>query len=257
MKNRNLAMIAMVFSLLLLTLPVNVFAKSQQKSDNSLQSRIEEQLSNHDLLRGNAIDVSANESVVTISGTVATLYQARQVAQVVEKTADDHRLVNDLAVKPLGVPDQQLQENVNKQLQHNVQYSVYDWVNFDVKGGTVTLKGWVYEPWHKRLFEHVVERVPGVSRINNDIKVESQSLFDDEIRYRAARLIYNDRFFAPVTEISAPAVHLIVNEGVVTLEGTVDTKHDRNWAMNTILMNTDALSVVNNLQLRQASHASR
>ena len=91
--------------------------------------------------------------------------------------------------------------------------------------------------------------MPGVTQIINDIKVESGMISDDEIRHKAARLIYNDPFYRPFSKEPGPPIHIIVNRGYVTLEGSVDSQMQADRATQAIYAVANAFNVENHLQI--------
>jgi osmotically-inducible protein OsmY len=233
------------------------FAGAGSGTDQSVQTAIEERLNRQGLLKGNSINVIVEDNSIILSGTVSSLFEVSKAEHEARDVGDNFKIVNRLAATPVATSDEDLANSVAKRLRENVFFSIFDWVNLDVTKGQVTLTGWVYEPWHKRQFEHQAERVVGVSKISNEIQVESGCLFDDEMRNKAARIVYDDPFFAPINGVRTPTVHIVVNEGVVTLEGEVETTHERSWAQNTISMNTGALQIINHLQVEGKSRAQK
>lgn len=224
-------------------------AQSAGSTEQAIRTVILDRLQKHGLLKDDNITVTVGDSIVTLSGTVTTLQQKRRAEDDAANVANAFNLVDNLSVRPVMISDQDLYEEVVKQLRHNVFYSIYDWVNLNVKDGKVTLGGWVYEPWHKRQFEHQVERVPGVVSIDNRIEIESGSQFDDGIRFKAAKLIYDNPFYEAYSSLPGAPIHIVVNNGDVTLEGMVSTTFQKNWAKNAIYTSTDAFHVYNHLQI--------
>jgi len=96
-----------------------------------------------------------------------------------------------------------------------------------VNNGVVTLSGWAYLPWTGSQPVKVAEKVEGVQLVNDQIQKESGS---DEIRYRAARLIYSDLMFESYAYQLDPPIHIIVNGPNVDLEGAAVSKVEKDWA---------------------------
>jgi len=227
----------------------NVLAQAGKDADQAVRTVIENRLAKHDLLTDNEIKIDVSDSTITLKGNVATLYQRQQVEHEALSVGENYRILDSLTVKPTGIPDAELKKNIVKRINDNVFYSIFDQVTLDVSNGSVTLGGWVNEPWHKGQFEHQVQRVPGVVQITNNIKIESPSIYDDDIRNTAAQLIYNDPSFELYSGAAGDPIHIVVNNGEVTLEGEVAYASQRNWAENTITANTDAFKVTNNLRV--------
>lgn len=250
MRNRTIAaLLVPAICLVMIALPGTAVSQGNENTNQALKTVIMNRLQKHGLLKDNDIRVFVADTSITLDGTVATLHQKGQVEHDAGEVAGGYLLIDNLGVKPVNITDKDLMAKVTRQLQNNVFYSIFDWVTLDVSGGKVTLAGWVYEPWHKRQFEHQVDRVPGVIAVDNRIKIESGSFYDDDIRFKAARLIYDDPFYDAYSSMPGAPIHIVVNEGDVTLYGLVSNSFQKNWAKNAIYSNTGAFNVYNNLQI--------
>ena len=111
-------------------------------------------------------------------------------------------------------------------------YGVFDWLEGTVgPDGVVTLRGWVTRPTTKSDAEARVKEIEGVTRLNSQIKVLPLSPNDDRIR----RAVYFALFGSdsPLFRYALganPTIHIIVENGRVTLKGTVSSEGDRNVA---------------------------
>lgn len=229
--------------------PAPVRAKSDKRTDQAIQTLLENRLKDHDILKNNNLQVSvANDSII-IAGMVPTIAAKMKAEKDARKIADNYTIIDRLTLQPLKLTDQQLLDQVVDKIKHNVFYSIFDWVTIGVTNGSVTLNGWVDDPWHRSLFEHQVEKVPGVTVIDNKITILPVSIFDDEIRARAAKLIYDNSDFEPYAMVMNPDIHIIVDDGKVTLEGYVTSRYQRNMAEYLINVDTNAMQIKNNLQI--------
>lgn len=226
-------------------------ADDKPLSDKMVKQIVEHRLEKHKLLTNNNIQVTVKDSVITLDGTVPTLNAKQKAEDDAREAEESYQIVNNLTIPSNGMTAQQLAENVVGEIQRTLFYSVFDWITVQVKNDTVTLRGWVYQPWHKGEFQDQVERVRGVNGVINDIKVLPASPLDDQIRSRAARVIYNDPSFQRYAYQLNPPIHIIVNDGKVTLYGVVDSQFDRNWVAQLVRSRTDAFSVDNQLEVSQ------
>jgi len=111
-------------------------------------------------------------------------------------------------------------------------YNVFDWLEGEVRpDGTVVLRGQVVRPTTKSDAENRVKRVEGVERVVNEIQVLPLSPNDDRIRRQVYRTLFNwdSPLFRYATQ-SVPPIHIIVQNGRVTLKGVVANKGDSNYA---------------------------
>ena len=90
-------------------------------------------------------------------------------------------------------------------MQRYAQFTIFDDVNANVKDGVVTLTGKVTMPYKRDDIEKRVAKVDGVRSVNDQITVLPVSQFDDELRYRIARSIYNNSNFWNYAIMAEPA----------------------------------------------------
>jgi hyperosmotically inducible periplasmic protein len=132
----------------------------------------------------------------------------------------------------LGAKDNSkpLPERVRHELAMLPYYNVFDDLGFKVDGGTVYLYGDVTNPVLKTDAERTAKRVEGVQQVVNNINVLPLSPMDWQIRRAEYRAIFG---YGPMYRYamgSMPSIHIIVNNGRVTLEGVVDNQGDKNIA---------------------------
>ena len=96
--------------------------------------------------------------------------------------------------------------------------------------------------------------MPGVTSVTNDLKVLPLSTFDDQLRRRVASAIYRDSVLSRYALQAVPPIHIIVENGRVTLEGVVNNEMEKNVAG--IRASSAGLSfgpVTNNLRVENPS----
>lgn len=130
-------------------------------------------------------------------------------------------------------------------------YSVFDNLAFEVQGNTVTLLGQVTRPVLKSDAENVVKRIEGVERVANKIEVLPPSPGDDRIRLAVYRAIYGEAALQKYAVQAIPSVHIIVNNGQVTLEGVVTSEADKNIANIRAKSVSGVFSVTNNIRVEK------
>jgi hyperosmotically inducible protein len=132
-------------------------------------------------------------------------------------------------------------------IRHNLlmlpYFSIFDDLTFQLDGTVVTLRGACppEPPWDiSSDAERAVKQVPGVTKVINEIKVLPLSPMDWQIRRAEARAIYGDPTIGMRYGHQAlPTIHIIVENGHVTLDGVVDN------AMDDTLIRTRANEVPN------------
>jgi hyperosmotically inducible protein len=156
---------------------------------------------------------------------------------------------NDAFVRgPQG--ETRLVQEVRHQLVMLPYYTIFDDLAFHVDGSTVTLLGAVTNPVLKSDAENVVKRIEGVTQVNNQIKVLPLSPMDNQIRRAEFRAIYGDPQIGDRYGHQAlPGIHIIVENGHVTLEGVVASEGDKNLINVRANSVPGVFSVTNNLQV--------
>jgi osmotically-inducible protein OsmY len=131
------------------------------------------------------------------------------------------------------VSDAQLQKTLSKKLAYDrVGYrdNAFNNLTLDVKDGTVTVGGETVNYVARDSALATVQRMPGVKDVVNEVKVLPTSIFDDQIRIRTARAIYRDSVLGRYAIDPVDPIRIIVDNGHVTLYGTVQSQMDKNIA---------------------------
>jgi len=128
------------------------------------------------------------------------------------------------------VPDAVIVKKLTHEIRMYPRYSIFDNVSFAVNEGRVELLGAVSQPYKKADLGRIAQRVPGVVSLSNDIKVLPVSPMDNRLRWQVARAIYRDPVLSQYALQAVPPIHIIVDNGHVTLEGVVRTDMEKNVA---------------------------
>ena len=145
------------------------------------------------------------------------------------------------------------QDRITREVRHELvmlpYYGVFDNLTYRVDGTAVTLMGQVTKPTLKSDAGNVVKGIEGVERVDNKIQVLPLSSMDDGLRLAEYRAIYGTPGLDRYAMQAVPPIHIIVDNGKVTLEGVVATQADKDTAgvrANTV---NGVFSVTNNLRL--------
>lgn len=123
-----------------------------------------------------------------------------------------------------------IQREVLHELRMLPYYTVFDDLEYSVDGGHVTLSGDVTDPTLKSNAVAAVKSISGVTSVTDNIKVLPLSGADDRIRREEYRTIYGEPQLTKYSWASVQGIHIIVENGHVTLKGDVDNEADRNVA---------------------------
>ncbi|MEO7144376.1 MAG: BON domain-containing protein [Bryobacteraceae bacterium] len=145
------------------------------------------------------------------------------------------------------------QSRLLKEVHHELvmlpYYSVFDELSYRVDGTKVTLFGKVTRPTLKSDAGNVVKRIEGVSAIDNQIEVLPLSPNDDNIRRAVYRAIYSRPGLDRYSLMAVPSIHIIVENGNVTLDGVVGNAGDKTIAGIAANGVSGVFAVTNNLVL--------
>lgn len=163
-----------------------------------------------------------------------------------------------LLAAPMGlIAGQGISEAGRKRLEREVRrelvtlpfYSLFDHFAFRVDGYTVTLMGKVTKPTLKSDAERMVKKIEGVEKVVNQIQVLPLSSFDDQLRLALYRAVYGHTALQALSVRAVPPIHIIVENGNVTLEGVVATEMEKTIAGTQANGVSGVFKVTNNLQV--------
>ena len=146
-----------------------------------------------------------------------------------------------------------IEREVRRELVTLPFYSLFDNFAFRVDGYTVTLMGKVSRPTLKSDAENVVKRIEGVEKVENQIEVLPLSPNDERLRLALYRAIYGHSVLQTLSIRAVPPVHIIVENGDVTLEGIVANEMQKNIAGIQANGVHGVFSVKNNLRVESES----
>ncbi len=138
---------------------------------------------------------------------------------------------------------------IQRQIVTLSNYGVFDDISFGFQGSSVILRGQASRPTLRKSAERVVSRIEGVEEVINEIEVLPVSGNDDRIRAQVYARIYGHptlsrynpnrgtpRWVSPSRVAGgitndpprgSHAIHIIVKNGNVRLEGVIDTAGDK------------------------------
>ena len=195
-----------------------------------------------------------NKSLVLQTFMVATA--GLLLASAPEARADQHNKSKSQLSLPAdrsGYRVEELKEEVRHQLVMLPYYSVFDWLQAEIKhDGTVALMGEVTRPTLKNDAISRVNRIEAATRSVDSVEVLPLSAMDDGLRVALYRAIYNynSPLFWYATQ-SVPPIHIIVRNGHVSLKGVVASQMDSQLAYAAASQVPGVFEVKNELQIEQ------
>jgi hyperosmotically inducible periplasmic protein len=204
---------------------------STGRYDVQIQQTVSHKL--HDAKQLQSVNSSVEDGIVTLTGTVGLYQYKLDAAKKIKKLANVTGVRNDIAVAGETVPDGQLQQKLAKKLAYDrVGYydNAFNYLALGVKDGVVTINGDTVTDVAKDSALAIVARTPGVKDVVSEVNVLPVSLFDDSIRVLTARAIYRDSVLGRYATDPVHPIRIVVDNGHVTLYGTVESAMDKNIA---------------------------
>jgi hyperosmotically inducible protein len=198
--------------------------------DNQIQTTVTHKLTAKSQFRD--VKSSVEDGIVTLTGTVDLYQRKLDAAKLARKTASVQGVRNLITVAGPNVPDAQLEQKLARKLRYvRVGYdNTFDYFALGVKDGVVTIEGQDRTGVGRDEALADIANMPGVKDVVANISVEPTSIFDDGIRVRTARAIYGDSVLSKYAIDPARSIRIIVNNGHVTLYGSVDSTMDKQVA---------------------------
>ena len=197
--------------------------------DNDIESRVSQELAKKKNF--NKLQASVDDGIVTLTGNVDLYQQKLDAAKKVRKMSKVQGVRNLIEVSST-VPDSELQAKLERKLYYDrMGYdNTFNFVTASVNDGVVTLIGEVREPVSLDSATAIANSLPGVKEVINNVKVAPVSNFDDRIRLAATRAIYGDSVLNRYAIDPAHPIRIVVDNGHLTLYGTVENKADKQVA---------------------------
>lgn len=228
-------------------LSVGAFADTASaRYDSAIQTHVTQQLAKKSEFHN--LQASVEDGIVTLTGDVNVYQQKLNAANKIRKM-DKVQGVRNLIEVGSNVPDSELTAQLNRKLYYDrIGYdNVFNYVTVSVKDGVAILIGDTKSPVGRDSAVSLVSSVPGVKEVVDNIKVLPTSIFDDQIRFRASRAIYGNSVLSGYATDPALPIRIVVDNGNLTLYGTVSTKMEKQVAEIQARQVFGVFSVQNNL----------
>ena len=169
--------------------------------------------------------VTVSGGVIMLSGTVSSLWLKEETINRALKVPGRTELQSDITINR-AESDEKLAAEVVKRITSYDRFTVYDDFQGRVKNGVVFMSGAVTE--EKKLTDIVerVAKIKGVQAIENKVTVLPTNRSDDALRVAIANAIYRNPEFENYS-MANPPIHVIVNNGYVTLTGIVRSEVEK------------------------------
>lgn len=227
-------------------------AASVNRYDSAIQQQVVHKLSAKKEFKN--VQASVEDGIVTFTGNVDLFQQKLDAAKQARKIEHATGVRNLIAVAGPSLSDEQLQAKLNEKLWYDrIGYdNLFNYFTLAVKDGVVTIGGQTYNDVGRDSALSIVQRMPGVKDVIDNITTAPVSIFDDDVRIRAARAIYRDPVLSRYGMDPALPIRIIVDNGHIGLYGTVASAMDKQIAEMRASQVFGAFTVENHLVVNKA-----
>ncbi|MBD3343963.1 MAG: BON domain-containing protein [Chitinivibrionales bacterium] len=198
--------------------------------DNEITAAVNNHLLVDETVSFHMVQVTTNEGIVILSGTVSHLLARDRAARIAESIKGVRSVVNNLEISPVQRSDMEIRTDVLTALAVDPATELYD-VTAAAHNGVVELNGTVQSWAEKRLCENVAKSVKGIQKIQNNITVNFKGERpESEIKAEIQRRLRLDPY------IPHQLLDIRVEGGIVTLEGAVGSAVEKTYTRNNCLV---------------------
>ncbi|MFN3431696.1 MAG: BON domain-containing protein [Candidatus Sericytochromatia bacterium] len=213
-------------------------------TDSELKRVVETALNGEVRLRGRNINVAVEDGAVVLHGQLPELAEKRMAVNIVRRMREVGDVKDQLRlISSTEMTDRQVQQHVEDGLQQ--ERAIHDrQIQVAVANGVVTLTGTLDNVEEKCLAGLIAWWVPGVTDCDNQIVIDpAMDLADDALLDVIRQAFEKDVLVNPDT------IGVAVQDGTVTLVGSVGSEEERTAAEHDAYYIWGVLHVINRLEI--------
>ena len=238
-----LALLSLLFFL------VPAAGRADTPSNAEITAAIQSQLYHAGIYKHGQVNVQVENGVATLTGTVESYGAKLHAVRAARHQHGVQSVVDNLQVNAAGVGPQQILQKARHDVLTYSFYTIFDHITLAAEGNRLVVGGQVTQPYKKSDLGNILAGIKGVTYLQNDLQVLPVSSFDDHIREEIAERIYGDPMFTNYGNQANPSIHIIVDNGQVTLYGVVNSKVERQKAEIDARFAATYFGLKNNLQV--------
>lgn len=214
------------------------------KTDAQLQQDVNAELAWDTRLLAGEINVFVDNSVVTLTGTVATYSKKLAAEDAAHRVSGVLDVANGIVVSP-AQPEQRTDTKIAAAIRQVLNWDAFvpeDQIRTTVTNGMVTLEGIVESIEQRRYVAHLVGNVTGVCGIDNLLRVQRPDVPTPAV-HQAIRNALERR-----GDHAASKIDLDVDGGHVTVSGPVGSWSERQAILGAIRGTRGVEAVIDHLR---------
>lgn len=232
------------FTWLILFGQISVMATAQEPDpdDRTISFLVGEALREDPRVWDSNIDISTDDGIVKLTGSVVSLMQKQYAGLVARKIHGVRSVLNQISVVTLSRPDADIAADVGMRIHHNTTGLVRG-LKVSVDAGQVKLAGEVVSFGLSAEAELAASSVPGVKSVTNEITIQPVSVRSDaQIAAEIEGSFHRDVY------LTGYSIQVKVAGGTVSLDGTVGNAYLKQRAENLVWNTSNVAGVVNSLK---------
>jgi hyperosmotically inducible protein len=199
-------------------------------SNAEVTAGVQSRLYHAGIFKHGHVNVQVRNGIASLTGTVDSYGQELRAVRAARHQHGVIGVADNIQVSTEDVTPQQIVSKARHDVLMYPFYTIFDHITLSTEGNRLTVAGQVTQPYKKSDLGNILANIRGVTYVKNDIQVLPVSSFDDHIREEVAERIYGDPQFSNYGNQANPPIHIIVDNGQVTLYGAVNSKVDRQKA---------------------------
>jgi osmotically-inducible protein OsmY len=212
--------------------------------DSEIRRKVLAELDWDPSIDASAVGVAVKDGVVTLSGSMASYWQKKEVERVVKRVTGVKAVAEDLTIKLPGTAarsDADIAQSVVSGLRFNVAVPP-DRVQVMVENGWVTLEGEVEWQYQKSAAENAIKYLLGVKGVTNSIGIKPRvSVADVKAKIEGA--------FARRAQLDANQIRVESSDSKVILRGSVHSWDEKEQAEQAAWAAPGVTKVENNVMV--------
>lgn len=220
------------------------YAAPQELDDADITLAVETELILEEAVPSHKIDVSTENGIVTLSGSVGTYFAKLEAATTAESVKGVLGVINNIEVEPVVRLDSQIRGDIVSALVADPVTESFE-IDVNVEDGVVTLTGEVDSYTEKNIAEEVAQGVKGVIDVKNLLTYDLVAdRTDADIQADIKRRLRSD------ASIDSGLISVTVNNGKVTLGGSAGSATEKSEAEIEAWIVPGVKSVANNIDVK-------
>lgn len=219
------------------------------RSNGEVTAGIQSRLYRAGIFKHGQVNAQVNDGVATLTGNVDSYGEKMRAERAARHQDGVRQVVNNINVNTEDVGTEQIIGRARHEVLTYPNYTIFDHITLSANGNQLTVAGEVTQPYKKSTLGNILGSIKGVAGFQNNLKVLPTSGIDDQIRVATANRIYRDPIFVRYANQANPPIHIVVENGRVTLYGVVNSNLERQKAAIDASFASTNFGVENKLQV--------